>query len=311
MLDEMVAAVENANLVGCAVGLLPEGQDAEFSYRGECTPGGAAISEHVLWEAASLSKPVVALLAAELAGKDPEILQGPLTTDLSSFGADQDGRWPSVRLHHLLTHSAGLPNWRVSGEPLGFESDPGTPGYSGEGFELALRELSSLSGLNATLLLERHLEALAMRSSTFLPTESGSHTLAIGHDDDAKPRTKTFPTSPRASGSLHTTVPDFMRFLRAVARPAEVGRPSLREGVHRTAQRETEVIPGFGRTLGWAFAHGQHGDVLSQHGDNPGFKHIAAVRPATGEALLVLTNDDRGQGLYRALCKDFLDVDVW
>ncbi len=150
-----------------------------------------------------------------------------------------------------------------------------------------------------------------MSDSSFIPDPATARVVATGHDESGRPVLKHYPTVPKASGSLHTTVHDYLQFLRTIARPNNAENAALRDAAERVAERQTEVFPGYGRTLGWAFIEGDHGDVLWQHGDNPGFKHVAAVRPSTGEAIVVFTNDDNGQPLYRELCRDFLDVEVW
>lgn len=303
--------VESSDVVGCAVGILRRGAEPEFIFHGECADGGEAMTSDVLWEAASLSKPVVALLATQQFMSDPDLFSQRLSTDLDSFGATEDQRWAEVNRWHLLTHSSGLPNWRDAGQLLGFESDPGTAGYSGEGYELLLSELSLQSTLGAGPLLDRHLGQLQMSNSTFTPDAAAEAIVAIGHDNSGTDVPKQYWRHPSAATSLHTTANDYLQFLRVIARPDDVANPSLQEAAKRIAERQTEVLPGYGRTLGWAFAESDVGDVLWQHGDNPGFKHVAALRPATGEAIVVLTNDDGGQPLYRDLCRDFLGVEVW
>ena len=309
--SDLTRLVDGSDVAGCAVARLRRDEEPEFIFLGSCEAGGASITSEVLWEAASLGKPVVALLAASLVRENPTHLEQPLSTDLAAWGADGDDRWNDISLLHLLTHTSGLPNWREDGALLGFDSDPGTPGYSGEGYELMLSELSVRSGSAAGSLLDRHLAALHMHSSTFTADPTKQLVMALGHDAAGTAVPKQHWSEPKAASSLHTTVEDYARFLLAIARPDEVSDPALRDAAFMLAVRQTELLPGFGRTLGWAFIEGDHGDVLWQHGDNPGFKHVAAVCPSTGEAIVVFTNDESGQTLYRDLCRDFLEVEVW
>jgi len=189
---------------------------------------------------------------------------------------------------------------------LSFERDPGSPGYSG--FELLLVELSDRSASPAETLLERHLQWLQMAGSSFTPDFATLSNVAIGHTLSGEPIPRGRDRTVTASGSLHTTAADYMRFLSAVARPDVIADPGMHAAVQRMAEQSVETLPGQGRTLGWAFTQTPSGDVLWQHGDNPGFKHIAAVRPDTGEAVLVFTNGDAGQRLYRDVCQRILQV---
>ncbi len=264
-----------------------------------------------MWEAASLSKPVVALLALERSIAAPELLTSPLVTSGERFGLPDDDRWADLTLLDAINHTTGFPNWRPQGEPLSFDADPGTPGYSGEGYELLLAELTARSDLPADVALGQHLQRLGMQQSSFTPDLAAMSNVAIGHDTDARPLPKTSVGVARASGSLHTTVRDYVRFLSLIARPGAARHSVLRTAAARMADRTVETLPGHGRTLGWAFTSTSAGDVLWQHGDNPGFKHIAAVNPSTGAAVVVFTNSDEGQAIYRDICKRILDVDVW
>jgi len=303
--------VKGSGVAGCAVGILRQGKGPEFTFHGACATGGEEIAPGFLWEAASLSKPVVALLAIEQIRDEATFLSQSLSIDPRSLGADDDARWAEVTPFHLLTHTSGLPNWRENGQQLGFESDPGTAGYSGEGYELLLTELSTRSGMLVGPMLDLHLARLGMLSSTFTPQDTTAAWVVVGRSESGSDVPKHHPAEAKASGSLHTTAMDYLRFLRHVARPYEAAEPHRSVEAKLVAERQTEVLPGYGRSLAWAFVESDLGDVLWQHGDNPGFKHVAAVRPSTGEALVVLTNDDNGQPLYRELCKGFFDIEVW
>lgn len=311
MIANLLDGIELDENMGCSIGLLSRDSQPEFAFHGRCVVNGNSISTDTLWEAASLSKPVVALLALARSAQASDFLTSPLVTSREQFGADDDSRWAELTLWHALNHTTGLPNWRPSGDPLSFESDPGTSGYSGEGFELLLVELAARAALPADVLLDRHLRSLKMSRSSFTPDLEQMAVVAIGHGPSDEAIQKVQVETARASGSLHTTAADYMSFVSAVARPDAIANPSLQGAARRMGDRSVEHLPGYGRTPGWAFTQTADGDVLWQHGDNPGFKHIAAVRPATAEAVVVFTNSDNGQALYREVCKRVLAVDVW
>ena len=311
MLADLLDEIALAEVPGCCIGLLSGDSQPEFVYSGHIEREGDPISAETLWETASLTKPVVALLALERATLDPEFLTQPLIVSPGQFGAATDDRWGELTLSHMLTHTTGLPNWRTTGKSLSFESDPGSPGYSGEGFELLLAELSNRLGSPAATLLERHLDRLQMATSSFIPEFSSLSNVAIGHLLSGEPIPKRRDRVAMASGSLHATAADYMRFLSAIARPDPGADSGIAAAAQRMANRSLETLPGHGRTLGWAFTQTAAGDVLWQHGDNPGFKHIAAVCPDIEQAVLVFTNGDAGQTIYREVCRRVLQVEVW
>lgn len=312
MLTDDLNDVAFATSPGCAVGVLRSGQASpEFVFHGRAARDGGPISDDTLWEAASLSKPVVALLALERSVTEPDLLTAPLATTGEGFGLPGDDRWSALTLEHAITHTTGFPNWRADGEALSFATDPGTPGYSGEGYELLLAELAARTDLSAEVFLEAFLQRLGMTRSSFTPDRTALTTAATGHDARRGPLPKMAATVALASGSLHTTVGDYLHFLSLVARPGDVADHRLQAAVRRMADRAVETLPGHGRTLGWAYTTTASGDVLWQHGDNPGFKHIAVVSVATGTALVVFTNSDDGQAIYRDVCRRLLAVEVW
>jgi hypothetical protein len=53
------------------------------------------------------------------------------------------------------------------------------------------------------------------------------------------------------------------------------------------------------------------GPILWQHGDNDGFKHIAAARPDRGDAIIVLTNGDSGWAVVRDLAAHVVGLSLW
>lgn len=296
---------------GYCVGTISRGAEPEFVFGGRCARGGPDISTDTLWEAASLSKPVVAFMALERSVDHSGLLSRPLRTSAPSFGAVDDRRWHELTVQHALTHTTGFPNWRAADRPLAFESDPGSPGYSGEGYELLLAELALDAASSADVCLHDVLHRLGMSESSFTPAPEARSDVAVGHDESGRAVPKRWPTAPKASGTLHTTAHDYARFLSVIACPDDIRDRSLRAAATRSAERSLETFEGHGRTLGWAFTQTSSGDVLWQHGDNPGFKHIAAIRPSTGEAIVVFTNSDAGQAFYRTVCKRVFDVDVW
>src|SRR5215471_1926760 len=113
-------------------------------------------ASQTVWEAASLSKPVVARHVLRLASEGVLDLDEPLDIDLAALHAVADPRWREVTARRVLTHTSGLPNWRgpvesaraagvnipVNPEMLAFARAPGSFCYSGEGFEVILHALT-------------------------------------------------------------------------------------------------------------------------------------------------------------------------
>ena len=66
MLSGLLEGIDVDENPGCCIGLLGRERGSEFFFHGQCGVGLQPVAADTVWEAASLSKPVVALLAIEL-----------------------------------------------------------------------------------------------------------------------------------------------------------------------------------------------------------------------------------------------------
>jgi CubicO group peptidase (beta-lactamase class C family) len=299
---------------GAAVCTIHDGKLDMWFVGTRCHTAGP-VDEETVWEGASLSKPVVADLALALAATGELDLDEPLPIDRDVLGEPPDPRWRDVTARRVLTHTTGLPNWRGplealraggwhvedDAEQLTFERDPGTFGYSGEGFELLLLALCRRRGVRAADLLEPHLAHLGLGHSSFVWQHSFAECAAIPHQADGSALEKQRPGVARAAGSLHTTLPDYAAFARRVL---EHGGDDIFEPT--VVLDETQ-----GRSLGWGSIATPDGVVAWQHGDNLGFKHLVALRRDTADGLVILTNGDNGHRDCSSLCRRLLDAAPW
>src|SRR5215469_288520 len=222
--------IDTSHPPGTAVCVIRHGQIADIEYSGRRCHDGLAVDDQTVWEAASLSKPLVARYVLLLVSEGVLDLDEPLDIDPAALRAVADPRWAEVTARRVLTHTTGLPNWRgplesaraagvniaVNQEILAFESEPGSFCYSGEGFEVLLHALTRRTGQPAADLLEQVLVRFGMPHSSFGWQPSFGATAAVPHCADGKALTKQHPARPRAAGSLHTTMSDYGAFALAV-----------------------------------------------------------------------------------------------
>src|SRR5215216_7742468 len=91
-----------------------------------------------VFNVASLTKPVVALLTLKLVSQGKWDLDEPVAKYWTDPDVAGDPRAAKLTTRHILTHQTGFANWRWMEESkkLQFHFDPGTQHqYSGEGFE--------------------------------------------------------------------------------------------------------------------------------------------------------------------------------
>jgi CubicO group peptidase (beta-lactamase class C family) len=191
----------------------------------------------------SITKPLTALAVLRLQERGALAV----TDSVCRFVDPCPASWQPVTVHHLLSHTSGIPSFtsladyrahmhepttpaqtiaRVSSMPLEF-----TPGdrfnYSNTGYVLLGMVIEKASGQPyARYLTAEVLEPLGMRNTGY---ESPEVTLAVGYakgpgGDAAVPARPIHPTVPFAAGALYSTVGDLLRLDRAIA-----GRTLLNE----------------------------------------------------------------------------------
>ncbi|MGH8996085.1 MAG: serine hydrolase domain-containing protein [Acidimicrobiales bacterium] len=176
--------------------------------------------------------------------------------------------WNDITARHVLSHTSGLPNWRPEGEALVPIRPPGRRwGYSGEGF----------------VLLQDAIERAAGRSIVELADELLLSPLEMGqtHFNDPEPGFHGYRT-------LLTTAADYARFLAHV-----LGIDDGRWVV------QWPIDAGLAWGSGWGLELGPP-DYCWQWGLNPGVSNFVIGCPASGDGVVVFTDDpNRGRAFYR------------
>lgn len=223
-----------------------------------------------IYDLASLTKP---LATSILLGRALEAGQCNLTDAISKFVPEAD---PTVRLHHLLDHSAGYPAHRRFDEGLpstlrlgGWdayrhivldaartprEAEPGTRAvYSDIGFILlgaALEEMSGeplstlFAGLNSRLFFEDRRLSEPVQNDERAPTEAGLRGLI--HDENCRAMGGTAGHA-GLWGTAHGVVELCVSLVRAYRGAAgEVLTPATVRQLWAPSP-----VPGSSRTLGW------------------------------------------------------------
>lgn len=277
------------------------------------------VGPDTVFEAASMSKPVLGLLAMQRVQAGRLDLDGPL----EALGAElQVPEQPERRLltaRMALSHTTGYPNWRPGGEeeegPLPLRFQPGTRfGYSGEGIFYLQRQLERLEGQP----LDRWAHAdlfgpLGLSGTGFCWTPALGARQATGHGDDGRAKPPSRYLHPNAAYTLYTTAPEYARLLVELLK-AEQGtsallsqasaREMLRPQVKLDA-REPLERPGAARGrevhwgLGWALNTTAQELIAHHSGANQtGFRCFSQCSPSRGTGLVILTNSTQGGDLW-------------
>lgn len=290
---------------GCllAVARLRQGQPVDDPVgEGGC---GAAPGTPAVFQAASLSKPVVATLALRLALRGTLDLDRPVSELLPEGYAHRQNlfalRAPPVvdtvprellrRItpRQLLSHTAGLPLWADRG-PLRLTAEPGARWqYSGEGYVLLQHVLQALTGQALDALASSALfEPLGLRHTAFKLTDALGPWLVRGHDAAGQVRQMRFPYE-IASSSLYTSAPDYVRFIQATLEDARLLELIVQSPVPVPGTR------GVHWSLGWGIEQPDPDRRYLWHwGNNPGFRALAMAEPSSKDAVVALAASEAG-----------------
>ncbi len=132
------AALASGKLVGTAILIAVDGETVYRGVKGFFDrEAGIPMREDAIFRLASLTKPIVAATALALIERGKLDLDDPVTRYLPNFRPKlADGSEPEIRIHHLLTHTAGF-GYATSepGDPytaLGISGGLAEPGRSME-----------------------------------------------------------------------------------------------------------------------------------------------------------------------------------
>jgi CubicO group peptidase (beta-lactamase class C family) len=280
------------------------------------------------FEAASMSKPILALIAVQLAQEGRLDLDTPLVAYLGHDYLQDQPEHRRITARMALTHRTGLPNWRtgypdVDG-PIAVELPPGSEyTYSGEGILFLQRAIEALTGEPLERLAQERLFApLGLANTSFVWTERIENDLASGHREDGSYKERTRYRKANAGYSLYTTPTDYARLMSSLLTPRAPGTHSLTRGsIDRMLQRELRIDddpvlrPGRARSvatyraLGWKVDVTAEGDVAWHSGSNSsGFKSYGQFNPLKQSGVVIFTNSDGGYSLREAVLKKIGDL---
>ena len=302
--------IEKAGIPGLQVAVLEAGQlawSAELGVRNAST--GAPVEADTVFQAASLSKPVLAYITLKMVERGELDLDQSLHELLAYERFTDLERARQLTPRYVLSHQTGLPNW--GGDPLEFDAIPGSRfGYSGEGYVYLQRVLESQTELDLDELARREVfEPLGMKDSRFTWAEGEEPALATGHDAAGDTRGTGRPDA-NAASSLHTTARDYARFLAALfasdgLEPTTLHasfEPAVRMlGNERNAMNADVSRGTVGWGLGWGLQGHQDQRVVWHWGDNGVFRAFAAFRPADGAGIVYFANSANGLAIAQQL----------
>ena len=276
------------------------------------------IHAEAMFQAASLTKPVVAFVALTLVRDGKLDLSAPVSRYLpdgyihrqNPFGganARQVDLVPAstlagIPVATLLNHSSGLPNWTKGA--LVPEFVPGERWqYSGEGYVLLQAVISAVTGQGIEAFVSKYVfDPLGMRHSRLRLTEDLREQVVNGASWFGWDSQFDF-REPNAAASLYTTTEDYAKLLSALLADTTLLSLTLANPV------PTEPELGLAWGYGWGIETAAGGPYLWHWGNNPGFRAFAMVSASSRNGYVLFTNSERGMPLAASLARSTIPAE--
>ena len=232
-------------------------------------------------------------------------------------------QWRQVTLHHLLSHTAGIPHWLEApgldpAEPMTISerleiiqdtplrTDPGAQWhYSSPGFLLAGRIVERATGQPyPEFLAERILSPLKLTGTTV----GGAPGAAARGYKDGQPVAPWDLDAMPGTGDIWSTASDLSRFTAALHSGELIAPGSLRAMCTAFAPIDDDD-EGEPRLTTTGYGYGMYTGIFAGHaacyhtGDNPGYLSFACWIPNRAASIVILVNDEAVNmtGLLRQL----------
>lgn len=282
------------------IGYIEDGKIQEVRVYGELEKGSPA-PDNAIFNVASLTKPVTALVALKLVDAGKWSLDEPIYKYWADPDIMNDPRARKLTTRHILSHQSGFSNWRRENADgkLAFKFDPGTQfQYSGEGFEYLRRALESrfhktLDQLAGELIFK----PLKMIDTRFYWDETvDEKRFAKWHTAEGELYETYKNKTANGADDLLTTVEDYSRFMVHIMNGAGLSKELYGQMI--SSQVRVKHNKYFG--LGWWVDEnvGDGENAIVHGGDDRGVHAMAFMLPKSKRGLVIFTNSDNGPVVY-------------
>lgn len=295
------------NIKTLGLGIIEQGKLKKVKVFGELKDGITA-PYNSIFNVASLTKPITALVALHLADSGKWNLDEPIYNYYTDPDIANDPRSRKLTTRMILSHQTGFPNWRwqTESKKLQFISEPGTKyGYSGEGFEYLRRALEkkfkkSLQKLADELIFK----PLKMEDTSYIwNNDTDESRFVIGYDENGKPYETVKNKTANAADDLHTTVEDYGNFMTTILNGANLKQELYLEMLSK--QIKTKENKYFG--LGFELYDLGNGELAISHGgSDQGTQCITFMFPKTQQGIIIFTNSTTGYKIFNPLLLHYL-----
>lgn len=290
------------------IGFIDQGKIVQTSVFGELEKDVKA-PKNTIWNVASLTKPITALIALKLIdsgklGLDEALYKYYIDADISN-----DPRVKLLTPRIILSHQTGFINNRetYSDSLLKFEFEPGTKyQYSGEGYDFLRKAIEHK--FNTTieeLAFELIFEPLDMKNTSYVWQKKYAGRTAKWHTKNGETYPLKKQSKAHAADDLLTTLEDYMKFVSCIINGGGLSKELYLEMIKNQVRIKDSQYFG----LGWWIDENINADndfAILHGGDDIGVHTIVFILPKTKQGLVIFTNSDTGTEAYPQILINYL-----
>lgn len=305
--QEIEKWLKQNNIPTLGIGIINNGKLQEIKVFGELKKGVTA-PYNTIWNVASLTKPITAIVALKLVSSGKWNLDEPLYKYWIDPDIAKDPNTKLLTTRIILSHQTGFPNWRFMNESgkLDFKFKPGTKyQYSGEGLEYLRKALESKFHKTLDQLADELIfKPLKMNDSQFVWNDKiDLSRYAIGYDNKGNAYETTKNKTANAADDLLTIIGDYGTFLCSVMNSDGLNKNVFDDMTSHQVETKKNKYFGLGFEI---YDLGNNDYALSHSGADKGVQTIFLLLPKTKQGLVIFTNVDDGYKVYEKIVSHYL-----
>ncbi|HSL45600.1 MAG TPA: serine hydrolase domain-containing protein [Anaerolineales bacterium] len=247
-------------------------------------------------------------------------IQGKLNVQdrICAYLSECPAAWEEITIHHLLTHTSGIPNFtnfadyrktratpsppeetihRFENKPLDFQ--PGERwNYSNSGYILLGLIIEQAASQSYETFLQKNIfTPLKMTSSGY---DHNRNDLAVGYKDRSHKADFADMSIPFAAGGLYSTVEDMYQWDQALYREQLVPQAVLDEmfAPHAAIPKSFSMVTGSSESAygyGWMIGKEDNRRIIEHGGGIEGFASIITRYPDNHTTIIILSNQQNNR----------------
>jgi len=313
----IINQMDSLNIKGMSFALINNGEIVYENYYGiKNVKTQEPIDSLTTFEAASIAKSVFAFFVMNQVEKGLLDLDTPLYQYLPYPDIENDERYKLITARMVLSHTSGFCNirWFNPDHKLDIKFTPGTNfEYSGEGYDYLTKVVAHLNNCNLnnldSLFQEEVAKPLKLKHLRFQINEYLKSNLASAHEGDSIVYGDYWDRNVfSGSGSIHTDVNSYARFLVAILENRELTPESyqelFKEQVKFTSENwYTENLDYTAWSLGFGMIQSDHGTNYAHIGNNWGYSTGFQLNRENKFGYVYFTNSNQRNDLHGKLEK--------